>query len=151
MFMPDEIIVREVLVVVLAFYNTGIMVLDDDAYKTWLLQNWTKVQLPVALAIVSVTVITPVAVILRMWLLLPPHVAGAVTGIIVLCLFFAPNIWWNGASRSAFRLVPLGPGFDPTNAKLDELNNTFIGWGKRLAFSRVLRESAGNVSGGDAR
>ena len=115
--------------------------LDEDTYKTWLLLNWRKAQLPIALAIVSFTLLMPVAVILRAWLLVPSHVAGAVTGIVILFMFLIPNNWWDPAARSAFKLLPIWSGVEPTKAKLDALNLTAGGLGNPPNFSRLLRET----------
>ena len=132
----------QILAVVLAFYHVGIMgMLDEDTYKTWLLLNWRKAQLPVALAIVSTTMLMPIAVILRAWLLLPAHVAGVVTGIIVVLMLLCPNNWWDAAARSAFSLMPCWAGAVPTRAKLDKLSLTASGLSNPPAFSRLLKEA----------
>ena len=133
----------QALTVCLAFYHVGgiMAMLDEDTYKTWLLLNWRKAQLPIALAIVSFTMLMPVAVILRAWLLAPSHDAGAVTGIVVLFMFLIPNNWWDPAARSAFKLLPIWSGVEPTRAKIDALSLTAGGLGNPPNFSRLLREA----------
>ena len=135
----------QLLAVVLAFYNFGIMQVlhDDNLFKTWLLLNWRKFTLTTVVAIFSITVFMPVAVTLRAWLMVPPPVAGVITGIMTFCLFIVPNMWWRPASHCAIKLLPLGPSFDRSNTQLvDALHQTWCGMpgGLPLKFSQRLSE-----------
>ena len=122
---------------------TGMMVLamctmlDEDTYKVWLVRNWRKAQLPVFLAVMGLCIAFPIAIALRVWLIVPPNIAGIVTAVIVIAFGVVVNVFWTKISNAAYGLMPLGPAYKGSWKQNNKINDGWLGQ-EKLRFKQAL-------------
>ena len=120
---------------------TGMMVLamctmlDEDTYKVWLVRNWRKAQLPVFLAVMGLCIAFPIAIALRVWLIVPHNIAGIITAIFFVAFWIAVNVFWVSISNAAYGLMPRGPAYSPKQN--NKINDGWLGQ-QKLRFEQAL-------------